>query len=51
MLCARAQNGLVRTAVRLVRGVEVSFKDGVFHMAVTSPFAWFKASITIFIIM
>ena len=35
-------NGLIRKAINLVRGVEISITDDTFKMAITSVIPWFK---------
>lgn len=37
-------NGLVRSAIRLVRGVEIAVRDGEFKFAVCSVIPWFKVT-------
>jgi hypothetical protein len=36
-------NALVRTAVRLIKGIELDVTGGRFNMAVFSAIGWFKA--------
>ena len=37
-------NGFVRTAIRLVRGVEIKHNEDVFEFGVFSVIKWFKVS-------
>ncbi len=37
-------NGVVRTAIRMIRGVELKLTDSTFEFAVFSIFPWFKVS-------
>jgi hypothetical protein len=38
-------NGVVRKAINLVKGLEISFTDETFHMAITSIIPWFKVPV------
>lgn len=38
-------NGLIRKAINLVKGVDISITEDLFEMAVTSIIPWFKVSI------
>ena len=37
-------NGLVRQALVLLKGCEISLEDASFHLSVTSALTWFKVS-------
>lgn len=37
-------NGVIRTAIRMIRGVELKLTDSTFEFAVFSIFPWFKVS-------